>query len=93
MITLYLSYFYIEIDELFSPPLTVTNLKQLNELTESENLSGRFTATLPSCWSEVQQDQLQRKHPQHLQQSLTSAGEVASVTKTWKLQVSYSADY
>ena len=91
----YVSIFCTEVHDLFEAPLTVQSLSQLSRLTECENLSGKFTATLPPCWQEVQQEQVQRKHPQHLQQSVHIAGapgsstdqSTANATRTWRLQV------
>jgi baculoviral IAP repeat-containing protein 6 len=54
----------------------------LHNLIQFENLMPRFTATVPPCWSEIQQEQQQRRHPQHLQHQ----GEATQHTRTWKLQ-------
>lgn len=80
----------VEVAEMLSQPLTPRILDQLSESTESEPLSGKFTATLPPCWNELQPDQQQRKHPQHLQRSsVKSDGDDSpdNVCRTWKLQV------
>lgn len=61
--------------------LGITELRQLLELTQSENLTPCYAATVPPCWSEIMQAQKQRKHPQHLQQ-----GDDAQHTRTWRLQ-------
>jgi baculoviral IAP repeat-containing protein 6 len=60
----------------------LTNLMILHNLIQFENLMPRFTATVPPCWSEIQQEQQQRRHPQHLQHQ----GEATQHTRTWKLQ-------
>ncbi|ESP03095.1 hypothetical protein LOTGIDRAFT_157060, partial [Lottia gigantea] len=62
-------------------PLNSENLLFLRELTLFENLMPRYTATVPPCWTEIQQEQQQRRHPQHLQQQ----GEATQHTRTWKL--------
>ncbi|KAH0509863.1 Baculoviral IAP repeat-containing protein 6 [Microtus ochrogaster] len=54
------------------------------ELTRFETLTPRFSATVPPCWVEVQQEQQQRRHPQHLHQQ--HHGDAAQHTRTWKLQ-------
>lgn len=69
-------------DILARQPLSVENLMILHNLIQFENLMPRFTATVPPCWSEIQQEQQQRRHPQHLQQQ----GEATQHTRTWKLQ-------
>ena len=61
--------------------LVPETLTALHSLTQFENLMPRFTATVPPCWSEIQQEQQQRRHPQHLQQQ----GEATQHTRTWKL--------
>ncbi|GAB6020665.1 hypothetical protein CHUAL_003335 [Chamberlinius hualienensis] len=62
--------------------LTAENLLQYHELTKFMNLTPRFSATLPACWTEIQQEQRQRKHPQHLQQQ----GKANLHTRSWRLQ-------
>lgn len=69
-------------DILAKQPLSVENLVVLHNLIQFENLMPRFTATVPSCWAEIQQEQQQRRHPQHLQHQ----GEATQHTRTWKLQ-------
>ncbi|XP_035825485.1 baculoviral IAP repeat-containing protein 6 [Aplysia californica] len=66
---------------LSSQTLTSESLLQLHELVQFENLMPRFTAVVPPCWSEIQQEQQQRRHPQHL----TQQGEATQHTRTWKL--------
>ncbi|KAL8592605.1 hypothetical protein ACOMHN_026535 [Nucella lapillus] len=68
-------------DILANGPLVPETLTALHSLTQFENLMPRFTATVPPCWSEIQQEQQQRRHPQHLQQQ----GEATQHTRTWKL--------
>lgn len=68
-------------DLLTNQPLTADNLTQLHGIIQFENLMPRFTAVVPPCWSEIQQEQQQRRHPQHLQQQ----GESTQHTRTWKL--------
>lgn len=65
-------------------PLTTDSLMSLVELTRFETLTPRFSATVPPCWVEVQQEQQQRRHPQHLHQQ--HHGDAAQHTRTWKLQ-------
>ncbi|XP_048586023.1 baculoviral IAP repeat-containing protein 6 isoform X2 [Nematostella vectensis] len=64
--------------------ITAEALSSLLKMTEFENLVPRFTAIVPPCWSEVQQEQQQRRHPQHLHQQ--SLGDATLHTRTWKLQ-------
>lgn len=65
-------------------PFTLEILTSLVELTRFETLTPRFSATVPPCWVEVQQEQQQRRHPQHLHQQ--HHGDAAQHTRTWKLQ-------
>ncbi|XP_064622207.1 baculoviral IAP repeat-containing protein 6-like isoform X2 [Lineus longissimus] len=67
---------------LVKQPLTVEVLSSLHELIQFENLLPKFSATVPQCWAEIQQEQQQRRHPQHLQQQ----GEATQHTRTWRLQ-------
>lgn len=69
-------------DLLVKQPLTTDVLMLLHDLTQFENLMPRFSATVPPCWNEIQQEQQQRRHPQHLQQQ----GEAMQHTRTWRLQ-------
>ncbi|XP_069118544.1 baculoviral IAP repeat-containing protein 6-like isoform X2 [Argopecten irradians] len=69
-------------DMLAKQAVTVENLVILHNLIQFENLMPRFTATVPACWTEIQQEQQQRRHPQHLQHQ----GEATQHTRTWKLQ-------
>lgn len=69
-------------DLLVKQPLSTENLMLLHDLTQFENLMPRFSATVPPCWSEIQQEQQLRRHPQHLQQQ----GEAMQHTRTWRLQ-------
>ncbi|XP_061767077.1 baculoviral IAP repeat-containing protein 6 isoform X1 [Nerophis ophidion] len=72
------------VDLLVDQPLTTESLTSLVELTRFETLTPRFSATVPPCWVEVQQEQQQRRHPQHLHQQ--HHGDAAQHTRTWKLQ-------
>jgi len=63
---------------------TIQNLLKLLQKTEFENLVPRFTAIVPPSWSEVQQEQQQRQHPQHLHQQ--GLGDATLHTRTWRLQ-------
>ncbi|KAJ8014186.1 hypothetical protein DPEC_G00037640 [Dallia pectoralis] len=72
------------VDLLVDQALAVENLTSLVELTRFETLTPRFSATVPPCWVEVQQEQQQRRHPQHLHQQ--HHGDAAQHTRTWKLQ-------
>ncbi|XP_033127778.1 baculoviral IAP repeat-containing protein 6-like isoform X2 [Anneissia japonica] len=68
---------------LVNQPITADSLKQLTELTKFETLIPRFSATVPPCWTEIQQEQQQRRHPQHLHQK--HHGDATQHTRTWKL--------
>ena len=70
-----------ELRMLVHQPLTLDVLRALHSLTQFENLVPRISATVPACWTEVQQEQQQRKHPQHLHQQ----GEATQHTRTWRL--------
>ncbi|XP_030643061.1 baculoviral IAP repeat-containing protein 6 [Chanos chanos] len=72
------------VDLLVDQALSVETLSSLVELTRFETLTPRFSATVPPCWVEVQQEQQQRRHPQHLHQQ--HHGDAAQHTRTWKLQ-------
>uniref|UniRef100_A0A8C8C405 Dual E2 ubiquitin-conjugating enzyme/E3 ubiquitin-protein ligase BIRC6 n=1 Tax=Oncorhynchus tshawytscha TaxID=74940 RepID=A0A8C8C405_ONCTS len=72
------------VDLLVDQVLAVESLTSLVELTRFETLTPRFSATVPPCWVEVQQEQQQRRHPQHLHQQ--HHGDAAQHTRTWKLQ-------
>uniref|UniRef100_A0A8C3R5N1 Dual E2 ubiquitin-conjugating enzyme/E3 ubiquitin-protein ligase BIRC6 n=1 Tax=Cyanoderma ruficeps TaxID=181631 RepID=A0A8C3R5N1_9PASS len=72
------------VDLLVDQPLSLETLTSLVELTRFETLTPRFSATVPPCWVEVQQEQQQRRHPQHLHQQ--HHGDAAQHTRTWKLQ-------
>ncbi|KAK7901724.1 hypothetical protein WMY93_018493 [Mugilogobius chulae] len=74
----------IGVDLLVEQPLSADCLMSLVELTRFETLTPRFSATVPPCWVEVQQEQQQRRHPQHLHQQ--HHGDAAQHTRTWKLQ-------
>ena len=69
---------------LIKQPLTVSTLDALHSLTQFENLTPRYVCTVPQCWVEIQQEQQQRRHPQHLQQQ--QYGEQHQHTRSWKLQ-------
>ncbi|KAM4590981.1 dual E2 ubiquitin-conjugating enzyme/E3 ubiquitin-protein ligase BIRC6 [Odontesthes bonariensis] len=72
------------VDLLVDQLLTTESLMSLVEMTRFETLTPRFSATVPPCWVEVQQEQQQRRHPQHLHQQ--HHGDAAQHTRTWKLQ-------
>ena len=82
LFSFYVLIHFIGTDLLAKKPLTVDNLILLHNLIQFENMMPRFTATVPSCWTEIQQEQQQRRHPQHLQHQ----GEATQHTRTWKLQ-------
>jgi baculoviral IAP repeat-containing protein 6 len=69
-------------DLLVQQPLNSEVLSMLHDLTRFENLVPRFSATVPPCWCEIQQEQQQRRHPQHLHQH----GEATQHTRSWRLQ-------
>uniref|UniRef100_A0AAV2JLI0 Dual E2 ubiquitin-conjugating enzyme/E3 ubiquitin-protein ligase BIRC6 n=1 Tax=Knipowitschia caucasica TaxID=637954 RepID=A0AAV2JLI0_KNICA len=77
------------VDLLVEQPLSADCLMSLVELTRFETLTPRFSATVPPCWVEVQQEQQQRRHPQHLHQQ--HHGDAAQHTRTWKLQTDSSS--
>ncbi|XP_041468480.1 baculoviral IAP repeat-containing protein 6-like isoform X2 [Lytechinus variegatus] len=64
--------------------LTISALHTLHQLTKFEILVPRFSATVPPSWTEIQQEQQQRRHPQHLHQR--QQGDALQHTRTWKLQ-------
>ncbi|XP_056669227.1 baculoviral IAP repeat-containing protein 6 isoform X17 [Monodelphis domestica] len=72
------------VDLLVDQPFSLETMTSLVELTRFETLTPRFSATVPPCWVEVQQEQQQRRHPQHLHQQ--HHGDAAQHTRTWKLQ-------
>ncbi|KAG8444150.1 hypothetical protein GDO86_009363 [Hymenochirus boettgeri] len=72
------------VDLLVDQTFSIEMLTCLVELTRFETLIPRFSATVPPCWVEVQQEQQQRRHPQHLHQQ--HHGDAAQHTRTWKLQ-------
>ncbi|XP_078504877.1 dual E2 ubiquitin-conjugating enzyme/E3 ubiquitin-protein ligase BIRC6 isoform X4 [Lissotriton helveticus] len=72
------------VDLLVDQPFSLETLTSMVELTRFETLIPRFSATVPPCWVEVQQEQQQRRHPQHLHQQ--HHGDAAQHTRTWKLQ-------
>ncbi|KYO23912.1 baculoviral IAP repeat-containing protein 6 isoform A [Alligator mississippiensis] len=72
------------VDLLVDQQFSLETLTSLVELTRFETLTPRFSATVPPCWVEVQQEQQQRRHPQHLHQQ--HHGDAAQHTRTWKLQ-------
>ncbi|XP_044597131.1 baculoviral IAP repeat-containing protein 6 isoform X2 [Cotesia glomerata] len=63
------------------PNLTCSDLRSLYDLTRFDRQSPAYSATIPSCWSEMMQAQRQRRYPQHLHQS-----ENQHHTRTWRLQ-------
>ncbi|XP_038074812.1 baculoviral IAP repeat-containing protein 6-like [Patiria miniata] len=71
-------------DYLANQPISMKNLSVLWQLTQFETLVPRFSATVPPCWVEIQQEQQQRRHPQHLHQR--QQGDATQHTRTWKLQ-------
>nr|XP_033791570.1 baculoviral IAP repeat-containing protein 6 isoform X2 [Geotrypetes seraphini] len=77
------------VDLLVDQPFSLETLTSLVELTRFETLIPRFSATVPPCWVEVQQEQQQRRHPQHLHQQ--HHGDAAQHTRTWKLQTDNSS--
>ena len=68
---------------LVTQPLTHETLTSLLSLTQYENLTPRYSARgVGSCWSEIAQEQQQRRHPQHLHRH----GDSNQHTRTWRLQ-------
>lgn len=59
--------------------LTMQELRHLHTLTTFEPLSAAYCVVVPPCWSEMQQVQRQRRHPQY-------AGGDEQHTRTWRLQ-------
>lgn len=72
---------FMSTDMLFKEELTSDVLLLLRELTLCDNLVPKFSAMLPQCWVEVQQEQQQRQHPQHLHQH----GDSSHHTRSWHL--------
>ncbi|KAK9728572.1 Inhibitor of Apoptosis domain [Popillia japonica] len=66
----------------YEPPeiISLTELKRLYSLCHFEAFKPGFCAVVPPCWSDMQQAQRQRRHPQHLQL------DTEQFTKTWRLQ-------
>ncbi|XP_041105893.1 baculoviral IAP repeat-containing protein 6-like isoform X2 [Polyodon spathula] len=79
----------VGVDLLVDQTFCAESLTSLVELTRFETLTPRFSATVPPCWVEVQQEQQQRRHPQHLHQQ--HHGDAAQHTRTWKLQTDGSS--
>ena len=80
-ISILILYFILVSNSIVGSPLTSSTLQTLHQLTEFENVSSCFTATVPPCWTEMLQAQKQRKHPQHLQ----TQGEDFLHTRTYRL--------
>lgn len=59
--------------------LSVDDLRHLNALCTFEPLSAAYCVVVPPCWSEMQQVQRQRRHPQYV------SGDEQH-TRTWRLQ-------
>lgn len=59
--------------------LSLQDLHHLHSLCTFEPLSAAYCVVVPACWSEMQQVQRQRRHPQY------SAGD-EQYTRTWRLQ-------
>uniref|UniRef100_UPI00358FA005 baculoviral IAP repeat-containing protein 6 n=1 Tax=Myxine glutinosa TaxID=7769 RepID=UPI00358FA005 len=79
------------LDLLALEPLIADTLSTMLELTRFETLTPRFAATVPPCWAEVQQEQQQRRHPQHLHGQ--RQGDAAQHTRTWKLHADSKSWY
>ncbi|KXJ74105.1 hypothetical protein RP20_CCG014350 [Aedes albopictus] len=64
----------------YKPELTLPTLKVLYSLTLFNEMLTPYSAEVPGCWSELEQAQKQRRHPQHLR-----PGDDTHLTKTWRL--------
>lgn len=59
--------------------LSLQELRHMHSLCSFEPLSAAYCVVVPACWSEMQQVQRQRRHPQY------AAGDEQH-TRTWRLQ-------
>lgn len=64
----------------YKPELSLPTLKVLYSLTLFNEMLTPYSAEVPGCWSELEQAQKQRRHPQHLR-----PGDDTHLTKTWRL--------
>ncbi|XP_065072528.1 baculoviral IAP repeat-containing protein 6 isoform X2 [Ochlerotatus camptorhynchus] len=64
----------------YKPELSIPTLKVLYSLTLFNEMLTPYSAEVPGCWSELEQAQKQRRHPQHLR-----PGDDTHLTKTWRL--------
>ncbi|XP_053681780.1 baculoviral IAP repeat-containing protein 6 isoform X2 [Sabethes cyaneus] len=60
--------------------LSMNTLRVLYSLTLFNDMLTPYSAEVPGCWSELEQAQKQRRHPQHLR-----PGDDTHLTKTWRL--------
>lgn len=66
-------------NEIDTSTLTLQDLRHLHSLCSFEPLSAAYCVVVPACWSEMQQVQRQRRHPQY------ATGDEQH-TRTWRLQ-------
>ncbi|XP_062534016.1 baculoviral IAP repeat-containing protein 6 isoform X2 [Armigeres subalbatus] len=64
----------------YKTELSLPTLKVLHSLTLFNEMLTPYSAEVPGCWSELEQAQKQRRHPQHLR-----PGDDTHLTKTWRL--------
>uniref|UniRef100_A0A1Q3FEM5 Dual E2 ubiquitin-conjugating enzyme/E3 ubiquitin-protein ligase BIRC6 n=1 Tax=Culex tarsalis TaxID=7177 RepID=A0A1Q3FEM5_CULTA len=64
----------------YKPDLSLATLRVLYSLTLFSEMLTPYSAEVPGCWSELEQAQKQRRHPQHLR-----PGDDTHLTKTWRL--------
>ncbi|XP_055591797.1 baculoviral IAP repeat-containing protein 6-like isoform X1 [Uranotaenia lowii] len=71
---------YCDVLLAFKSDMSMNTLKILYSLTLFNEMLTPYTAEVPGCWSELEQAQKQRRHPQHLR-----PGDDTHLTKTWRL--------
>ncbi|XP_055530487.1 baculoviral IAP repeat-containing protein 6 isoform X3 [Wyeomyia smithii] len=64
----------------YKTELSMNTLRVLYSLTLFNDMLTPYSAEVPGCWSELEQAQKQRRHPQHLR-----PGDDTHLTKTWRL--------
>ncbi|XP_058461839.1 baculoviral IAP repeat-containing protein 6 isoform X2 [Malaya genurostris] len=64
----------------YKTDISMNTLRVLYSLTLFNEMLTPYSAEVPACWSELEQAQKQRRHPQHLR-----PGDDTHLTKTWRL--------
>ncbi|XP_058811824.1 baculoviral IAP repeat-containing protein 6 isoform X3 [Topomyia yanbarensis] len=64
----------------YKTDVSMNTLRVLYSLTLFNEMLTPYSAEVPGCWSELEQAQKQRRHPQHLR-----PGDDTHLTKTWRL--------